>query len=54
MIKKIYINEKNIFKNIFKLSKKNLFKMSNDKEKITKNYLKSLDIIKKKLNNCSY
>lgn len=54
MIKKIYIKEKNIFKNIFKLSKKNLFKISNDKEKIIKNYLKSLDIIKKKLNNCSY
>ena len=54
MTKKIYINEINIFKNIFKFSKKKLFKISNNNEKIIKNYLKTLDIIKKRLNNSSY
>lgn len=54
LVKKIYINEKNIFKNILKFSKKKLFKISNDNEQIIKNYLNILDTIKKKLNNCSY
>jgi len=54
MTKKIYIYEKNIFQDIFKFSKKKLFKLSNSNEKITKNYLKTLDVIKKRLNNCSY
>ena len=53
MTKKIYIYEKNIFQDIFKFSKKKLFKLSNSNEKITKNYLKTLDVIKKRLNNCS-
>ena len=52
--KKIYLYEENIFNKIFKFNKKKLFKISNNNKKIIVNYLKMLDIIKKKLNNSSY
>ena len=54
IIKILNINEDNIFKNILNFSNKKLRSSSKDQYLITKNYLKSLNLIMKKLNYGSY
>jgi hypothetical protein len=48
-LKKININEINIFKKVFKFRQKEISSISNNNEMIIKNYLKILDSIKKKI-----
>jgi hypothetical protein len=48
-LKRFNINEINIFKKIFKFKQYEIYKISNNNEKIIKNYLKILDSIKKKI-----